>query len=87
MGEQADWVVEQALNTNHIYTHTPQLDTRSILHRFGDTAIKETAKKLYAQGMRSDPKFQAMTIDIMNKTDELTYKQKNVLVTFIMYAN
>lgn len=85
MGDIADYMVEQMIQDN--YQNIPDRpNTREILHRFGDTAVKDTARKLYASGMRNDPRFQAMTIDIMNRPGKLSYKQKNVLITFIMYA-
>ena len=86
MGDIADQMVEQMIQ-DHYHTINDGPSTRHILHRFSDNAIKDTARKLYAQGMRSTPEFEDMTVDIMNKIGKLSYKQKNVLVSFIIYAN
>lgn len=88
MGEISDYMVEQMIQDNIGSipdSYTPS--TRDILHRFGDTALKDTARKMYASGMRGDPKFEEMSVSIMNRPGKLSEKQKNALITFIMYAN
>ncbi len=87
MGDISDWHVEQLTGVkNRIVTPNNQIDIRSILHRFDDAAIKKVAKDMYSSGIRPDPNYEAMTVNLMNKSGEFTDKQKNALITFIMYG-
>ena len=89
MGDIADWHVEKMTGTHSAPRQTVSipLDVRSILHRFQDEAIKQTAREMYNEGLRASSDYESMTVDIMNRPGPLSPKQKNALITFIMYAN
>ena len=69
------------------FNSVAQIDTRSILERFSSNEIKRIALEMYNEGLRTDEKFEKMNIQLMNASYELSAKQKNALITFVMYAN
>ena len=87
MGEISDWHVDQLTGLkNRIITPDNQIDTRSILHRFDDNSLKKVAKEMFDSGISPDPKFLNLTVNLINTPGPFTGKQKNALITFIMYG-
>lgn len=62
------------------------VDCRSILHLFSTNELKRVAKVLYDEGRRGEPNYEKMVVDVMNNPYELSEKQRNAIITFIMYA-
>ena len=83
---EAEWQIERELNSYHSTPKNNQVDCRAILHMFSDDEVKRVAKELYESGYKGNPKYEKMNLDIMNNSFSLSDKQKNALITFIMYA-
>jgi len=88
---EADYQVEQqlekAMRINFSGYSESTVDTRSILNRLSNDEIKRIASEIFNEGARTDIKFEKMNVQLMNALYDLSSKQKNALITFIMYAN
>ncbi|UDV85459.1 hypothetical protein [Bacillus cereus] len=82
---QIEQNLERCLSTPN-FSNSNQVDCRSVLIRFSCEEIKRVARELYLDGYRTDEKYNNMNVELMNANFNLSDRQKNALITFIMYA-
>lgn len=87
---EADYQVERQLNkalkVGSFRPATTIVNTRAILERVATNEIQRVALEMYNDGFRTDEKYEKMNVELMNSPYNLSLKQKNALITFIMYA-
>lgn len=83
---QIERQLDKALKVGSFYPATSKVDTRAILDRVTTNEIQRIALEMYNEGFRTDEKFEKMNVELMNSPYNLSFKQKNALITFIMYA-
>lgn len=86
---EAEYQIERNLERHYStpnFSNNNQIDSRNILSRFSCEEIKRVACELYFEGYRTDEKYNDMNVELMNASYNLSDKQKNALITFIMYA-
>lgn len=83
---QIERYLEKTMKTGMTYPSAAKVDTRAILDRVTTNEIQRIALEMYNEGFRTDEKFEKMNVELMNSPYNLSFKQKNALITFIMYA-
>jgi len=86
---EAEYQIERNLDRHlrtPFFNNNAQVDCRDILMRFTCEEIKRVARELYSEEYRTDEKYNNMNVELMNADYNLSDKQKNALITFIMYA-